>query len=260
MYKKAFLDLTRGLTLYRVWLFQAWHEMSAKYKRTLLGPFWMAASTVVQAICLSLVWGLLMKRDMHEILPYILGGLICFALAGFMLSDGPSIFTGFTGMIRNHANPYTYYVFELVAKAILTFAHNVVVFYIVCACVGAVSVPHWSLLLGLPIVIVCMCTWGTVVGLIAARFRDLALLLPYIGQLLMYLSPVMWRMGDISSERAKIAQFNPFYGVLEIIRAPLLGQMAPPHAWALAIGTAAVGVIVWLAVYPPLRKRIPFWV
>ncbi len=262
MYKKAFSDLTRGLALYRVWIYQAWHEMSAKYKRTLLGPFWMAASTLVTAMCLTLVWGILANRLDHlgELLPYVLGGMICFSLAGFMLNDGPVLFVGFAGMIRNHANPYSYYVLEAVCKAILTFAHNVVVYYVVCACLGALTIPHWSFVLALPIVIVSMYTWGTVVSLISARFRDLQLLLPYIGQLLFFLSPVMWRVVDMARGRALWAQFNPLYGLLEVIRSPLLGQMAPPHAWALAIGTSVAGIIAWLAVYPPLRKRIPFWV
>ena len=241
-------------------MFQAWHEMSAKYKRTLLGPFWMAASTVVTALCLSLVWGILSKRPLEEIMPYVLGGMICYSLAGFMLSDGPELFNGFAGMIRNHATPYSYYVFEMVCKALFTFGHNLIVYYIVCAILRSVAIPHWSLLLGLPIVVISMYTWGSVIALLAARFRDLRLLVPYIGQLLFYLSPVMWRAIDLTQGRAKWSQFNPMYGLLEVIRSPLLGHMAPAHAWALAIGTSLTGLFVWALAFPPFRKRIPFWV
>lgn len=260
MYKKAFDDLARGVALWPVWTYQAWHEMTARYKRTFLGTFWLAGSMVVTSIALALVWGGLMNRDLHEVLPYIMGGIMCFSLVAFPLNEGAELYLGSAGMIRNHAHPFSYYGLETVGKMVLTFAHNLIIFWIVVAFVRALSVPHWTLLLGFPIVLITMFTWGSVLGVAAARFRDLRFLLPYIGQLLFYITPVIWYVGDISNKRAWIANFNPLYGLLDVIRAPLLGQAPVPHAWSLALGSMIVGVILWLVIFPVFRKRIPFWV
>ncbi|HVZ29424.1 MAG TPA: ABC transporter permease [Asticcacaulis sp.] len=260
MYAKAINDLVRGLALYKIWIFQAWHEMTAKYKRTVLGSFWLAGQMVVTSLCLSLVWGLLMGRDMHDILPYITCGVMCFQMITFIFNEGPGLFLGSGSMIKNHAWPFSYYVAEAICRIILTFAHNVLIFFVVEACVMAFAIPHWTLLLGFPIVIVAIASWGTVTGMVAARFRDMVFVLPYVGQLLFYVTPIIWRVSDISSKRAFVAHYNPLYGLLEVIRAPLLGHAPPPGAWALALGTMVTGVIAWLLVFSPFRRRIPFWV
>ena len=260
MFGKAINDLVRGAALWRVWTFQAWHEMTARYKRTLLGPFWLAGQMVVTSLCLALVWGGLMGRDMKEILPYITGGMLCFAVVQFMFNEGPELFMGAGNTIKNHAYPFTYYIFETACKTLLTFGHNLIIFWIVCIICGNIAFPNWSFLIGMPIVMVSVASWGTVIALISARFRDMRFLLPYFGQLMFYVTPIIWRVGDISTKRAYVAQFNPLYGLLEIIRAPLLGHVAPAHAWALAIGTMVTGVITWAVVFPPFRKRIAFWV
>jgi len=260
MFKKAIDDLIRGLALWPVWTYQAWHEMTARYRRTFLGSFWLAGSMVVTSFCMALVWGALMGRDMHDILPYITGGFLCFSIVGFMFNQGPELFLGWGTMIRNHAHPFSYYVFETAATTVFTFAHNVIIFFIVEACVGALVMPNWTFILGFPVVLVTVLSWGTVIGLLAARFRDMRFMLPYIGQLMFYLTPIIWRVGDISSKRAYVAYLNPLYGLLEIIRAPLLGYVAPAHAWSLAIGSMVSGIIAWMLIFIPFRKRIPFWV
>ncbi|MEI9905156.1 MAG: hypothetical protein WDN06_15235 [Asticcacaulis sp.] len=127
---------------------------------------------VVTSLCLALVWGGLMGRDMHDILPYIMCGIVCFQLVAFAFNDGPELFLGSGSMIKNHANPYSYYVAETVCRSVLTFAHNVLIFFVVEACVMAFAIPHWTFLLGFPIVVVTIFCWGTVAGLVAARFRD----------------------------------------------------------------------------------------
>ena len=260
MYRKAFLDLMGGFALWRVWLYQAWHEMTARYKRTALGSFWLAGQMVVTSLCLALVWGGLMGRNMHDVLPYIAGGILCFSLVALPLTQGPELFLGAGSMIRNHAYPYTYYVLENICQTTLTFAHNLVIYWIVIACFQASEFPHWTFLLGAPVVLVTVFTWGSVFGLIAARFRDLRFMLPFIGQLFFYLTPIVWRVNDISTKRAYISQYNPLYGLLEIMRAPLLGHAPPAQCWSLALGTMVTGCAIWLVVFPLYRKRIPFWV
>ena len=260
MYSKAINDIVRGAALWRVWTYQAWHEMTARFKRTFLGSFWLAGPMLVTSFCMALVWGGLMGRNMHDILPYITGGYLCFALVGFMFGEGPELFLGAGNTIKNHAYPFSYYVFETACKSVLTFSHNAIIFFIVSACVGNLAMPHWTFLIGMPIVLVTVMCWGTVIALLSARFRDLRFLLPYFGQLMFYVTPIIWRVGDISTKRAYVAQFNPLYGLLEVMRAPLLGHAPPAHAWALAIGTMVSGVVTWALVFPAFRKRIPFWI
>jgi len=138
----------------------------------------------------------------------------------------------------------------------------VIIFFLVEICLLGLKtpIPHWTFVLGFPVVLVTVLTWGTVIGLLSARFRDMRFMLPYIGQLMFYITPIIWRVGDISTKRAYVAYLNPLYGLLEIIRAPLLGYPANAHAWSLALGSMVSGIIAWMLIFIPFRKRIPFWV
>jgi len=105
MFKKAIDDLLRALALWRVWTYQAWHDMTARYKRTFLGSFWLAGSMLVTSLCMALVWGGLMHRKLEDVLPYITGGILCFSVVSFIFTQGPELFLSWGSMIRNHAHP-----------------------------------------------------------------------------------------------------------------------------------------------------------
>ncbi|ESQ73630.1 ABC transporter permease [Asticcacaulis sp. AC402] len=256
---KTFTDLRKGLGLYRVWFYQAYHELTARYRRTFMGPFWISGGMVVTSICLALVFGEMMGQDLKEVLPYIMGGILCFGLVSFILIDGTEIFLRHGGDIKNHAYPFTYYMLETMAKEVFLFLNNVVVFYVVMVMIGAAVVPHWSVILGFPVVIMTGLTWGSVFGIVASRFRDLRFMLPYVNQLLFFLTPIFWRPDSLRGSSI-LTQVNPYYGLLEIMRAPLLGETASPHMWYLALGSMVSGIIVWLIVFSLFRRRIPFWV
>jgi len=261
MYAKATKDFTLALRMYPVWVHQAYHEISARYKRTVLGSLWISGQLVATSVALALVFGAIFGNALKDYLPYVMGGIMCFSLAGFCLMDSVEIFMRSSGIIRNHANPFSYYVFEAVARVFFLFLHNLVVFYIMLAIVGALVVPHWSLLLGIPVVLGCMFTWGTLAAMLAARFRDMRYLLPYIGTIVYFLTPILWHVDQLGNKtRAEIAGYNPFYGMLEIIRAPLLGHAAPANCWTMALVTLALGIVSWVLFFPPFRRRIAFWV
>lgn len=261
MFTKAINDLTRGLSLYKVWTYQAWHDMSAKYKRTILGSLWIAGSMVTMSLVLSVVFGALLGQDLHTVMPNIMGGILCWGLAAFMLVEGPDIFMNAGVVIKSHAYPFSYYVFEAAARSFMIFLNNLVVFFIALALLGKLAIPHWTFVPGLAIVFVSMFTWGGVISLVSARFRDLRFMIPHLAQILYFLTPIMWRVEDISSEnKARLADLNPFYGLIEVLRAPLLGHEPPQLCWVLALGIMGVGVILWLLVFGAFRKRIPFWV
>lgn len=258
---KAYNDLKRGFNLYKVWLYQAYHELSSKYRHTALGSFWIAGSMISTSICLSLVFGVIQGQNLNVVLPYIMGGILVYTMLGFVLVEGNEVFLGAAGIIKNHAYPFTYYVFESVTRSFLTFCHNLIVFYIALFCVGYFHVPNWSFILGIPIVLVTMWTWGTVAGLAAARFRDLRFMLPYVSQLVFFITPVFWQPGPHAQGwRAAIVNFNPFYGLLEVVREPLLGKAPAANCWVLAFIAMFSGIAAWAIFFPLLRRRIPFWV
>jgi lipopolysaccharide transport system permease protein len=58
---------------------------------------------------------------------------------------------------------------------------------------------------------------------------------------------------------ATIIQFNPFYHLLELIRAPLLGVVPSLASWLVVLVMAVVGWGFTLLVFSRLRHRVAYW-
>ncbi|BEV11624.1 ABC transporter permease [Asticcacaulis sp. DW145] len=260
MINKAVKDVKGGVSLYHVWMYQAYHDLMAKYKRTFLGSLWISGSMVATSLSLSIIFGGIFGLSLQEALPYIMSGMLAFTMAAYVLYEAPEMFMANASIIRNHAYPFTYYAFETTCKAVILFFHNMIVFYISMAFVGGPLLPHWSLIFAVPIVIIFMFSWGMVMAMIAARFRDMRFLLPYVGQLLSVLTPIFWHPTNLKGWKTALVDFNPFYGTVEITRQALMGSVAPSKVWVLAIVSTALGVIVWAFAFTINRRRIPFWI
>jgi len=260
LFRKAFLDLSRAWALRPVWLYHAYHEISAKYKRTVLGSIWITGSIVATSLALSIVMGGLFGQTVQESLPYIMAGIMTFGLGSFILNDAPETFLSAAGMIKNHANPFMYYVFEHMSRVYLTFLHNVIAYLILAAVLGAIRVPHWSLPLGFLAVFVTVAAWSPVTAICAARFRDLRYLLPFSANIVYFVSPVFWHPEQLTGWRTMFYKFNPFFGMMEVVRSPLMGHEAPVIAWELTLGFGALGIIMWVIVFSLNRNKIAFWV
>lgn len=246
--------------MYPVWLHHAYYDISAKYKRTFLGSLWIAAGMVATSIALSIMIGGLQRQSLPQVLPYIMGGMLCWAIPGSLLSEAPELYMGSASIIRNNAYPFTYYAFQGVTRTFILAAHNFVAYSVCMAFLMKLTVPNWSIIPGLILNYVNSFFWCSIFGMVSARFRDVRYLLPFSAQIIFFLTPVFWRPSFSSGWRAAIIDFNPFYGLMEIVRSPVLGVAAPAQAWGLALISLGVGALLWLWTFSAFRSKISFWV
>lgn len=260
MIAKALLDVARGFKLYPVWLHHAYYGLSSKYKRTILGSLWIVGAILSTSISLTIVMGGIMGQSVSELLPYIMGGMMAFSLCGYMLNEAPECFVSSAGLIKNHPYPFSYFIFENLSRLFMLFLHNLVAFYVVALILRANVFPNPLIIVSLILVFINSALWGSVTATLAARFKDLRFMLPFVSQIIFFLTPIFWRADHMSGWRSIIVEANPFYGLVEIIRAPMLGQMPAPHAWMLSISSLLLGLVVWLIVFSVNRSKIAFWV
>ena len=58
----------------------AWADTKARYKRSVLGPFWIVLTNLIGVLGLSLVWAQLFNQQMREFVPTVCIGLIVWQL------------------------------------------------------------------------------------------------------------------------------------------------------------------------------------
>ncbi len=215
---------------------------------------------VFMSIAFSVVSSALFGQSLKDSLPYVMGGLMSFTVISSILGEAPEVYLSNGGIISNHAYPFTYYTFESATKVFMIFAHNLVVFEILLVLVQRLVVPHWSILIALPMVYFNLLTWGALVSMASARFRDLRFLLPYMITIVMFSTPIMFKADQFVGKKKLLLELNPLYPFVEMIRSPLLGVPMAGEYWEIAIGITILGAVLWLIFFNWLRGRISFWV
>jgi lipopolysaccharide transport system permease protein len=96
-------------------------------------------------------------------------------------------------------------------------------------------------------------------GAIAARFRDVPMIIASIMQISFFITPVMWRPDQLTERAQWLVHLNPLASYLEILRQPLLGHTASLQAWLTACAMLCVLGIAFVALYRHVRRRIVYW-
>jgi ABC-2 type transport system permease protein/lipopolysaccharide transport system permease protein len=257
---RAIDDLTAGLRRYPLWGMIGFHEMRQRYRRSVLGPFWITISMGVMVLALGLLYGKIFNQDLALYLPFLSAGFVVWGLLSQLILEGSQAFISSEGMMRQLAAPVSLYVYRVVWSNLLIFAHNIWVFVGVAIWFG-VDVGWSSLLVipGLALLLINGVWVGLLFGLLSARFRDVPLILGSIVQVMFFITPVIWRPSMLP-ERALLLDLNPFFHVIEIVRAPLLGMPPQWENWFASLLITLVGWAVTLVLFATYRWRIAYWV
>ncbi|PRQ10429.1 sugar ABC transporter permease [Corynebacterium sp. 13CS0277] len=263
----AWRDLVRGFRQHELWLQLGWQDIKQRYRRSVLGPLWITIATGVMAIALGLLYSVLFKIPVAEFLPHVTVGLIMWNFISGAIKEGSDIFIDNEGLIKQLPSALSVHCYRLVWKQTLFLAHNMVIWVILML----VFPRHlgWQGLLAFPALALLILNgvWVSMFfGIIATRYRDVSPLLEALTQLLFYVTPIVWTtqtlhdQGGTVSQRARIAELNPLYHYMEVVRAPLIG--APIHAynWYVVIGCTIAGLAVALLAMRQWRFRVAYWV
>jgi ABC-type polysaccharide/polyol phosphate export permease len=110
-------------------------------------------------------------------------------------------------------------------------------------------------LLGL-LLLVVNAGWGSMLAAIAsARFRDIPQIVQSVMQFAMFMTPVFWKSDRFGAHHIFL-ELNPFYHMLQGVRAPLLGTEVAPHTYLILTVMALVGWGVTFSIFAITRRRI----
>jgi len=256
----ALKDLGEGLASVHVWPVLGWQEIKQRYRRSVLGPFWLTLSMGVLVGAMGPLYGRLLSQDIPSYFLFLAIGIIVWQLIAALINEGGQVFIAAEPYVSQVRMPFTVHVLRMVWRNTIVFAHN----FVIVAIVLALLAPGWSwlFLLALPGVLAVLANgiWlGMFLGMLCLRFRDLLPLVSSVVQIAFFLTPVLWRK-EMLGRHQWAAEINPLYHFLEVVRAPLLGQLPSPASWPVVIAVSVLGftlTVIFLARY---RARIPYWI
>jgi ABC-type polysaccharide/polyol phosphate export permease len=254
-------DLRRGLMEWPIWTRLGWRDVKRRYRRTMLGPFWATASLGMFIGGMVFIWAPLFKTSVTGYLPFLAAGMVAWTLIASLVNEGCTTYSNGGNVITQLNFPYSILNYILVWRNIIVFFHNVIIVVVVNFALS-ISVGANSLLLsilGLVIVALNGAWISVLLGIIGARYRDIPPLVANVMQVLMFITPVFWNLSQLPATSHGYLKLNYILHLIEVMRAPMLGQVPPLSSYAVTIGGAVIGWIVAFVFFAHFRRRIAYW-
>src|SRR5207342_1364874 len=91
-WRLALRDIAEGLRAHRVWMLLARMDIRQRYRRSIIGPFWITIAMVIWILALGPLYSRLLGVGADELIPYVAMGIIGWGLISGLILDGAAAF------------------------------------------------------------------------------------------------------------------------------------------------------------------------
>ena len=220
------------------------------YKQTILGPLWFFIQPLFTSIIYTFIFGRLATISTDG-LPqplFYLAGITAWNYFADCLTKTSTVFKDNLQIFGKVYFPRLILPLSIVASNLVRFGVQMLLFFGVMFYYywqGEVFTITWALLM-FPVLVVMMALLGLGLGLIitamTTKYRDLAFLVTFGVQLLMYTTTVIYPLSAAPEKYKYIIELNPMTGIIEAFRYGFLGK-GEFSAWSIGY-SAIVSLIV----------------
>jgi len=205
--------------------FFVWRDVKVRYKQTAIGVLWVFIRPLLSVAIFAVVFGRLVKVP-SDGLPYpvfVLAAMVPWTFFSVALSAGASSLVGNASLITKIYFPRLVIPISTVISALVDIAVSFLLVLAMMAWYG--QVPPLSALVTVPAVFVLTFTVALGVslwlGALNVRWRDVGNALPFLAQVWMYATPVVYPLSVVPAQWRWVAALNPMTGVVEAFRSAL---------------------------------------
>ncbi len=258
--KLAILDFKKAALQNRVWMHLGWIEVKQRYRRSVIGPWWISLSMLIFILMMGLVFSRLFHQRLDEYIPFFTAGFLFWTFISSSILEASDIFKANSGFIKQINLPFNLYILKHLVRQIICLLHNSVVYLLVCivfkinpGIAGFLAIPGFILVL-INLYWICF-----LIAMICARYRDMVPIISSCVQIAFFVTPISW-MPKLLDQSSSILKLNPLVYLLDIVRTPLLGGIPSATSWLVGLTMAVGGFIICLFLFSHVRSRIAFWV
>ena len=255
----AAADFANAVALWPLWVRLGWHDILYRYRRSLLGPFWLTANTAITVVALGVVYAQILKMPVAELMPYVCISLLIWNFISSILHGAGEIFSGAESYIKQVRLPYLLYVFRFVWSRSIIFIHDFPIFVVLIVYFGIA--PGAIALAAIPAFLLLLVNGALVsasLGLASARFRDIPRIVTSLAQIIFLITPILW-MPEMLGSHIYLAYGNPFFHLIELVRRPLLGSLPAAETVWVSLSVTALNLAVAITLFARYRSRIAYW-
>ncbi len=252
-------DIVEGFAHWRLWTMLGWEDIRQRYRRSVLGPFWITLSMGTLIGLLGVIYSRIFKVDIATYLPFFAIGYIIWGFISASITESCGAFQEGERIIKQVKWPLSIYVLRVLWRNFIVFLHTIVIFIPIAIYFGIKPQPVSLLsILGFALLFANQVWLGLVLAIFSTRFRDVVPIVATVVQIALFATPIMWPVSTLG-DLVVIAKVNPLYHFIDLVRAPLLDQAPARLSWVVAVAVVVVGWACAILLFRRVSRRIVYW-
>jgi ABC-type polysaccharide/polyol phosphate export permease len=253
-------DFVAALRHFELWTMLGWRDLQTRFRRTKLGALWVPAGLAIFSLGLGSLYAHLLQVPLAGYIPYLVAGITTWNFLSGVINEGCATFTSNAAAIKEVPLPPLVYVLRTQWRNTLVLMLSAIT-YIVAAISFSVPLSFRSLLVIPALMVLELNAFWLILlcATVTVQYRDAAQVVSNMVRLLFFLTPVLWLADQVSGIRALYVGMNPFYYLVDLLRAAMLGEQLAPGVWIVSLLMGATGTIFAMHWYGRRRYDVVYW-
>ncbi len=231
----------------------ALRNIQIRYKQALLGSMWALLQPTLAAVLFAVVFGRVLGVEAGEGVPYLL-----FAYTGMLAwTFFAAIVSGAATSLVDNAYLVTkvYFPRILVPASVVGYAGLDLLMGVPILAVLMIVLHHQpglaapAALLILAGIMICGLGAGIFLSALTVKYRDFRFVMPFLIQIWMFASPVIYPLSAIPERYRDVVAINPMFGLMEAWRALVLNTTVDGRRLAISTAVAVILLLIGLAYF-----------
>jgi lipopolysaccharide transport system permease protein len=242
-------DLWRYRELFYV---LAWRDVAVRYKQTVIGASWALIRPFLTMVIFTVLFGHIAKLPSDGNVPYplmVFAGMLPWTFFSSGLADASNSLVGNANLISKVYFPRLIVPTSTVVVAFVDFLITFLI--LIGMMIWYRFLPGWQILV-LPafVALAFLASIGPALWVTSlnVRYRDFRIIVPFIVQLGLYVSPVGFSSSIVPAQWRLVYSLNPMVGVIDGFRWSVLGGQSHLDPPSFAISLGVIAFFLWFGI------------
>jgi lipopolysaccharide transport system permease protein len=240
------LDLREIWHYHDLLYFFVWRDVKVRYKQTVLGVTWAVIQPLFAMIIFAFFFGRIARLPSDGV-PYPLftyAGLLPWTFFANALTNGSQSVLSNSNLVTKVYFPRILVPISAVATTFVDFGFALLM--LAPLLLWFERMPSGRALIGIPLsmivaylLVLGLTTW---LSALVVRYRDLRHVIPFVAQIWMFATPIVYPLSMVPAQWRRAVQINPMVSVVETFRSSIFGTPMPLAglAWSALLAIALI--------------------